>query len=166
MKSKHIVIDNFLPDDQFVKVRDVMMGDLIPWYLNVGKVFADDNGYQLTHTFYNENCVRSEQINHLNPIVVKLEAVSLLRIKANLTPRVGENKLTEFHVDVGKKQREGWCTSIFYINTNDGYTALKDGTKIESVANRLLTFPSATMHAGSACTNENVRILINFNYIV
>jgi hypothetical protein len=166
VKSKHTVIDNFLSDDEFVKVKDVMMGDLIPWYLNVGKVFADDNGHQLTHTFYKENCVQSEWISHLKSIIVKLEAVSLLRIKANLTPRVGENKLTEFHVDVGNKQRKGWCTSIFYINTNDGYTALKDGTKIESVANRLLTFSSSTMHAGSACTNENVRILINFNYIV
>ena len=166
MKSKHTVIDNFLSDDEFVKVKDVMMGDLIPWYLNVGKVFSDDKEYQLIHTFYSENCVKSEWISYLKPIVVKLEAVSLLRIKANLTPGVGENKLTEFHVDVVKKQREGWCTSIFYINTNDGYTALRDGTKIESVANRLLTFPSATLHAGSTCTDENVRVLINFNYIV
>jgi hypothetical protein len=166
VKSKHTVIDNFLSDDEFIKVRDVMMGDWVPWYLNIGKVFTDDDGYQLTHTFYNENCVKSEWLNHLKPIVVKLEAVSLLRIKANLTPKESEHRLTEFHCDVGHKQREGWCTSIFYINTNDGYTALKDGTKIESVANRLLTFPSATMHAGSACTNENVRVLINFNYIV
>ena len=33
-------------------------------------------------------------------------------------------------------------TGIYYINTNDGYTAFKDGDKVKSVANRIVLFQS------------------------
>ena len=55
-------------------------------------------------------------------------------------------------------------TSIFYVNTNDGYTKFKDGTKVKSIANRMLTFPANMKHCGTSCTNERRRIVINFNY--
>ena len=35
---------------------------------------------------------------------------------------------------------------IYYINTNNGYTKLEDGTKVMSVANRLLLFDGSTSH--------------------
>lgn len=165
MKSKHTITDNFLPDDEFVKVRDTMMGHLFPWYLNDGKVFPDDGDYQLTHTFYHSNVVTSEFFINLKPIIERLESVSLLRIKANLNPKECESNVCDFHCDFDPPQRQGWVTSILYINTNNGYTSLKDGTKIKSVANRFITFPCSTMHNGATCTDENVRVLINFNYI-
>ena len=50
------------------------------------------------------------------------------------------------------------------MNTNDGYTEFEDGTKVESVANRLVTFPANLKHTGTSCTDEKTRIVINFNY--
>ena len=55
-------------------------------------------------------------------------------------------------------------TSIFYVNTNNGYTKFEDGTKVESVANRMVTFPSNMKHTGTSCTDERIRVVINFNY--
>ena len=55
-------------------------------------------------------------------------------------------------------------TSIFYMNTNNGYTKFEDGTKIESVANRLVSFPSNMKHKGTSCTDEKTRVVINFNH--
>ena len=67
----------------------------------------------------------------------------------------------------GRREGEkGWLTSIFYMNTNNGCTVFEDGTEIKSVANRVVTFPRSTKHAGTTCSDENVRILINFNYII
>ena len=66
-----------------------------------------------------------------------------------------------FHVDVP------WncMTGIYYVNSNDGYTEFKEsGTKVESVANRMVTFPSQTLHSGTSCTNATRRIAINFVY--
>ena len=35
-----------------------------------------------------------------------------------------------------------WTTSILYMNTNNGYTIFENGDKVESVENRLVTFPN------------------------
>ena len=51
------------------------------------------------------------------------------------------------------------------MNTNNGYTKFEDGTKVESVANRLVTFPASMMHTGTSCTDKKIRIVINFNYM-
>ena len=56
-------------------------------------------------------------------------------------------------------------TSIYYIGTNNGYTELENGQKIESVANRLVSFPANTSHRGVTQTDEQRRIVINFNYL-
>ena len=41
---------------------------------------------------------------------------------------------------------------------------LEDGTKIKSVANRMLVMSGAVKHTGSTCTDEKCRVVINFNY--
>ena len=56
-------------------------------------------------------------------------------------------------------------TAILYINTNDGYTVFEDGTKIDSVANRICIFPYYLKHSGTTCTNANRRIALNINYV-
>jgi hypothetical protein len=85
----------------------------------------------------------------------------LIRIKANLSTVTEKRIEHAFHTDLD----EASTTSIFYVNSNDGATILEDGTEIESVANRLLTFDSQVKHKGTTCTNEKVRCLINLNYV-
>ena len=105
----------------------------------------------------------------LMPVINVLPILTAWRIKANLLTRTSTIVENEFHTDIGtlvKKPEKlaQWTTSILYINTNNGYTKFEDGTKVESVANRLLTFPANMKHAGTSCTNERVRVVINFNY--
>jgi hypothetical protein len=54
--------------------------------------------------------------------------------------------------------------TVFSLNTCDGFTSLEDGTKIESIENRLLLFDSNKPHASSTCTNAKARFNMNFNY--
>ena len=66
-----------------------------------------------------------------------------------------------FHVDfsyVGSK------TAIYYVNSNNGYTEFEDGTKIESIKNRIVIFPSNLKHTGTTCTDRKIRTIVNFNY--
>ena len=58
---------------------------------------------------------------------------------------------------------QGLDRLINYLNTYA--TKYEDGSKIESVANRLLSFPSNMKHTGTSCTDEKIRIVINFNYL-
>ena len=67
-------------------------------------------------------------------------------------------------IPVPDEKLKQWTTSIFYVNTNNGYTKFEDGTKVESVANRMVTFPTNMKHTGTSCTDEKMRIVINFTY--
>ena len=55
-------------------------------------------------------------------------------------------------------------TSIYYVNTNNGWTHIKGHGKVKSVANRMVTFDSNQYHAGVTCTNEERRVVVNFNW--
>ena len=55
--------------------------------------------------------------------------------------------------------------AILSLNTCDGYTKLEDGTKIDSVANRILLFDPGEEHASTTTTNVSARFNINMNYI-
>ena len=82
------------------------------------------------------------------------------RVKSNLNPRTHKHIKRNFHTDTRYKHK----TSILYINTNNGWTEFEDGSKVNSVANRMVIFDSLIRHTGVTCTDEKVRVLINFNY--
>ena len=97
----------------------------------------------------------------------KLNLLALTRIKANLFTRTSTIVENEFHVDItdlSEETQKQWTISIFYMNTNNGYSEFEDGTKVESVANRMVTFPANVKHTGTSCTDEKTRVVINFNY--
>ena len=51
------------------------------------------------------------------------------------------------------------------MNTNNGYTKFEDGTTVKSEANRMVTFPASMRHLGTTCTDQKIRVVINFNYL-
>ncbi len=67
-------------------------------------------------------------------------------------------------MDMSEEKLKQWKTSIFYVNTNNGYTKFEDGTIVESVANRMVIFPANIKHTGTTCSDEKRRVVINFNY--
>ena len=163
------IIDNLLDQNVFNGLQALMMGGDIAWYYNPAIVDYDEilDRFQFTHRFYFDKIPTSPFLEQLNPILEIIKPVSIWRIKANLltrTPNIIENA---FHVDMNDMPEERlkqWTTSIFYVNTNNGYTEFEDGTKVESVANRLVSFPSNMKHLGTSCSDEKTRIVINFNY--
>ena len=171
--------DNFLDKHKFEEIQTFIMSDNFSWYYidNIDYQKIDSNGKSyyppsdrcmFTHVFYFGEAPRSQHSNIVEPILNIINPISLWRIKANhlmKTPHIVED---EYHIDMDfvmtKEKLKQWTTSIFYINSNDGYTEFKDGTKVESVANRLITFSSDLQHRGTSCTDSKRRILINFNY--
>ena len=89
-----------------------------------------------------------------------LEANHFLRIKANLYPSSETLHEHKMHVDFDYSH----CTALFSLNTCDGYTKLKDGTKINSVANRILLFDASEEHCSTTTTDTFARVNININY--
>ena len=116
---------------------------------------------QFWHPFYMDDEPTHDDVNVLRPIIKKLDVKALLRIKANITMRTPEIIEHGYHTDY---PFGGFKTAIFYINTNDGYTQIKNGRRVESVENRLLEFSGELLHTGTTCTDQQCRVVINFDY--
>ena len=55
MNSKIKIIDNFLEDNVFTRIQNIVMGDCFPWYFNDFKSDGyDTHNYQFTHTIVRE----------------------------------------------------------------------------------------------------------------
>ena len=160
--------DNFLKQEEFDKIQK-LMGEPspFPWFYADRIVFEDDvDKFQFIHAFYDNHMPMSPFTNELDSIINIIQPFSIVKIRAKLLTRTPEIVESTFHVDIplSEENLKQWTTSIFYINTNNGYTKFEDGTIVESVANRMLSFPANMKHCGTSCTNERRRIVINFNY--
>jgi hypothetical protein len=164
MKANYKVVDNFLNQDSFKKLQSIILGDQLPWYYNTSvSTSTSKDGICFTHYFYVENLGRSQRFDIVEDVINILDPYLILKIKANLYPQT--EKIIEHgrHADFGfGVKNKGF---ILYINDNDGFTRLADGTKIKSVANRGLYFDGSTEHNSTTCTDANARFNINFNYI-
>ena len=161
--------DNFLDQKEFDELQALMMSPAFDWHYLEGIDYEEQKDkFMFTHMFYFNSTPRSSFLERLNPIIEKIQPVALYRIKANLLTRTSNIIENEFHVDMDfgmpEEKQKQWTTSILYVNTNNGYTEFEDGTKVESIANRMVTFPSNLKHRGTSCTDEKTRVVINFNY--
>ena len=68
-----------------------------------------------------------------------------------------------FHIDNPISKTSKQKTAILYINTNNGYTKFKK-LKVNSEENKMIIFNSKEEHTGSSCTDQEFRVVINFNY--
>jgi hypothetical protein len=157
------VIENFLEEKDLNLIKDTIGGDVpFPWY-NQKRV---TDGVNALEDFYFINLLfinfrpTSDYYNIVVPIIKKLDAKALIRVKANLYTKTKKRHYHSNHKDFTYPHK----AAIFYVNTNDGYTVLDDKIKIKSVENRLLLFDPQTIHRSSTCTDQKFRININFNY--
>ena len=158
--------DNFLSPQTLGELHKCLYSHTFPWFwmfvVNDDEVEEDlQDNYQLQHVFYDDNLARSKFLLHMDPLLTKIQTRGLLRVMANLNYRTTNIIKHGFHNDWDYEDSK---TSIFYVNTNDGYTEFEDGTVVESVENRLVTFPSPLKHTGTSCTDTSRRMVININY--
>ncbi len=165
------VIDNYLPTHEHERVKRAMSSGKFPWYLS-SVVWPDEmecdqlDNMQFVHCFYDGSTndkIDIEQFNSplMKMFISKARPFNIIRIKANCHTRTSKIIEHGFHMDFVHPEME---TAIYYVNTNDGYTRFEDGTKVESVANRMVLFPTMTMHGGTTCTDNQTRMVINFNW--
>ena len=168
------VIDNFLDEKVFLDFKNKIFSEEFPWYWCDNTIDKKDNptcneldNYQLIHNFYYYNMPVSNNMELLNPVLDRLSIMpwNCIKVKLNATTRTQKIVEHGFHIDIS----DGFdrCnTAVLYLNTNNGYTLFEDGTKVESVANRLVTFNNFTKHSGSTNTcDEPYSLVLNMDYI-
>ncbi len=167
------VLDDFLPQDTFDGLQKAIFSNkfkfnvitnvdaqpgAVPqenywsWYL-IHMVYWNDSPYsELFQPIYNEFIPRFKALGIFK---------SLMRIKINAFPYTETVHEHNKHIDYTYKH----MGAIFYLNTCDGYTKLKDGSKIDSVANRLLLFDASEPHQSTTTSTARLRYNINFNFL-
>ena len=162
------VYDNFLSDSDFKLIERLFISSEFPWYYS-DDIAGDEEGldaYQMVHSFFDVKnpfrCNGCKYSKFLGPLFTKLSPECVLRVKANLRPRTSQPFQSKWHTDTRIKSK----TAIFYINSNNGYTAFKDDDmRVYSLANRLVLFDSHIEHSGVSCTSDKRRIVLNINYV-
>tara|TARA_B100000131_G_scaffold73554_1_gene69823 strand:- start:234 stop:746 length:513 start_codon:yes stop_codon:yes gene_type:complete len=156
------VVDDFLPQNQFNNLQEFLMGPYFPWFYNDNIIRGDYSRFQFIHTFYKENSEHNSFLSLFDESQRLLEVKKLFRIKSNLKLKTLSPENTGYHIDnfVGSNK-----TAVLYINTNNGGTSFKGGGMVKSLANRIVIFNSELEHAGITCTDENIRVVVNFNYV-
>ena len=157
------VVDNFLDLDVFNKLKTTVMNNNFSWFYQDAVTGIDDkeSTYYFTHLFYDNFSQNSTWYDDIRPVVHKINPKRLIRAKANFYPNLGKYVENEPHVDYKFENK----AAVFYLNTNNGYTILEDGTKIESVENRMLFFNGNELHTSTHCTDAKYRVNINFNWL-
>ena len=171
------IIDNFLEEENFEIVRSIMSHDTMWQFHEIlphegdDRLTADETyNYQYIHGVFRDNEIESGFYHALKEagIFRKLKVRALCRVKFNSICREAKIITHGFHQDIhfddSLGEEEGCKTSILYINTNDGFTVFENGTKVKSIANRLVTFPVSYRHSGTTCTDCPRRIALNMVY--
>ena len=155
------VKDNFLENSYLKHINKIFLSEEFPWYLHGVTDEKDDNKH-FYHSFYEKNNFNSGFFEIIKPMVEIINPITLHRIKLNLLTKTNEIIKHDFHKDNSSKNL---ISSILYINSNNGYTEFEGGKKINSKANRLITFKSNISHRGTTCTDEKFRMVLNLVYV-
>ena len=166
------VIDNFLNEEDFEGLKQCFHPEF-SWVFSVvldgDDLICDQKyNYQYVHSVYIKQEPVSGYFYNVIPFLTKLDARALVRCKVNSICREEEVVVHGFHTDINYLDHptkfDGMKTAILYLNTNNGYTCFEEGTKVESVANRCVTFPAHYKHSGTTCTDVHRRLALNLVY--
>ena len=188
------VIDNFLSQSEFEIIckntieREDLQFTFVSDVENVGSGSDDYWSWYLIHMVYSKTAspksflmdvagfqeVESSPLaepqseiytNICDKFVPRFKQVAnfrnLIRIKINAYPYTNIVKEHKDHIDSDFKH----TGAVFSLNTCDGFTKFSDGTKVESVANRIVFFDASKFHHSSTTSNAKLRYNINFNFL-
>ena len=164
------IIDNFLKNDELDKVRNSIINDIPLYY--TGFVVGSEKtssfwNYYFSHVFFTDDDIKSPQYYpYLYKIFIpKIKEIysykTLIRLKLNFYPHTETLREHGQHCDTEYSH----YGAIFSINTCNGFTRLHDGTKVDSIENRMLFFDASLPHNSTTTTNAHGRLNFNFNFI-
>lgn len=170
------IIDNFLDATNFNTIKNFIDNPKLSW--TRGRMLPEnlilcnkEQNFQDGYILYcNGNYILSE-LEILFPILKKLQTKVLLKAKINKTYPTEKNTIIGWHTDITK---EHWAidknpmTAIYYINTNDGYTIIKENEKenfINCVENRIVIFDACLKHTAVTCSKSEYKLLVNINFL-
>ena len=171
--TPHKIIDNFLSEEEHQDIYKRLMhlslpvhemAQTVPMYFSESAGYPDDTagGGHWHNTLYIDPAPLNEHFEPIcYPLLKEVPVKALFRARVNWyykTPEIIEHAM---HTDLDSPIDN----LLYYVNTNDGYTKLQCGTKIESIANRAVFFQGHLPHCSSTTTDQLLRCNVNINFI-
>jgi len=157
------VIDNFLPELTHSYIKERMMSVDFPWFFNQHMTLMKKDNPFFSHNFYYNYTSCSHDFDScVLPLVQILPVKGLIEVRANLMINKNVRYESDWHCD-----RFYPCkTAIYYVNDTNGYTVLDKEKQINIPCkeNTMLVFDSDVLHKAVSQTDNERRIVINFNY--
>ena len=141
---KERIIDNFLPQEEFESLQEaIVFNSKFPFHFaQVTKRSSSEKDYWNwygIHLLYNFDVPNSPYFESIYQLFIPRfkdlgMCESLIRIKANFFPYTETLKEHHPHQDYPFFN----TGAIYSLNTCDGFTRMADGSKVDSVANRIV----------------------------
>ena len=169
------IIDNFLSENHFQMLVNNTInrndGNQIQFRVvsnveNVGFGSDDYWSWYMIHMVYARDVPQSEIFTNLRDMFVprfteEFNFKTMIRIKINAYPHTNKVREHKKHFDYSYAH----TGALFSLNTCDGYTKFNDGTKVASIANRIVFFDASKTHQSTTTSDAKLRYNINFNFI-
>ena len=169
------IIDNFLDVSEFSTLINNTIGRsdghqtefrVVSNVENFGVREEDYWSWYLVNMIYYEDIPQNEIYpNICNLFIPRFQHIAnfktMIRIKMNAYPHTDVVKEHKDHIDYDFEN----IGAVFSMNTCDGYTKFSDGSKVESVANRIVFFDASKKHQSTTTSNAKLRYNINFNFL-
>jgi hypothetical protein len=187
-----LILDNFLPNDEFKQLQDYITGSNFPWYYHSHASAAPgtyipensvESGAMVHSVFSKEDNSKSFALEHFAPLLNKIDEhenfqADFIRVRTGMKtvkPGFTDKNYNLPHVDY----RFPHTTALLYVTESDGDTWMFDeqytGTdlttftvknRISPKPNRLIIFDGLCYHTASNPINSDVRIIVNINYVM
>lgn len=195
-----IIDDSVIPESLQEDIKKLLNNSYFPWYLCEEKILTSSKhtyNYfktisqnifeysQFVHLFVNEYTNVSSAVDFpmmlANTLKEKYNFLGdVVRIKANLSPKVTVNELELFNTPHIDDLNSHWVV-IYYVDNSDGdthlfnqcvnlenkMTTVKELTvdyQISPKQGRCVIFEGDRLHAGMHPINTDYRMVINFNF--
>ena len=168
------IIDNFLTDNDFNLLVSNTVGRNDGHQVQFRVVSNDENfgaieenwSWYMINMLYSTDTPQNEICGKIYEMFVpKFKKLAnfktMIRIKITAYPYTNVVKEHKEHIDFNYEH----IGAVFSLNTCDGYTKFSDGTKVESVANRIVFFDASKYHQSTTTSNAKLRYNINFNFL-
>ena len=179
--SDYLELKNYLDEKDFKNIQENMMSQSFPWFYSEKQTdkcaendplikgsekeeYTDDKESFFAHPIYMYGIPQTSCFELIQPLIKKINPISVVSIKANLNINKGRVCKSGWHTDYHGNSYLNHKTAIFYINNNNGYTELKNNVIIKSEQNKLVVFKANTLHRACSQTDVDTRIVININY--
>lgn len=161
------VYKNFLPQDHFVALYDLLMTQKLPWFFS-DHVVSTHKHFMFQHVFMDDGKMINERFSHpvramLPQLLQKLDFIGVSRIRAVMYTNQGRAIRHPEHVDIPLDSgvSDKFKTAVYHVNKCNGMTVVGQ-TSVASEDNQLLVFDNEP-HYGTVQTDTDIRVVINFN---